>query len=505
MSERKSGILLHISSLPSEFGIGDLGSGAYRFVDFLSKARQHYWQILPINPTDSISAHSPYSSLSAFAGNILFISLQRLVDEGILSEGDINVRPEFSDKIVQFEAVIKYKKKILDRAYECFVSDPIVRRAQENDFNNFVISNAFWLNDYALFITIKERHQQKGWLEWPEDLRRRKNKALKDFEKLHKDELNKVKFLQYLFFKQWRELKDYCASKNVRLLGDLSIYMNLDSVDVWRYPENYKLDDQLNPIGVAGVPPDYFSKTGQRWGNPVYDWDHLQQSEFSWWIERFRFNFRLFDVVRIDHFRGLVQYWEIPIKEKTAEKGKWNNVPTDAFFKTLKQSFQKPVKIIAEDLGFITDDVRNAMRRLGFPGMKVLLFAFNGDMKTHPYLPHNYKERCIVYTGTHDNNTVLGWFKDEATADEIANIKLYLNKEVSSRSISWDLIDLAFRSDAEIAIVPMQDVLGLGSDARMNIPGTIQDQNWRWRLSENELIDKIINQLSQITLKTGRA
>jgi len=505
MSDRKSGILLHISSLPCEFGIGDLGPSAYRFVDFLYKAKQSYWQILPINPTDPISGHSPYSSLAAFAANVLFISPQFLAEEGILTDDDINGKPDFSSVSVQYEAAAAYKQMVLNRAYECFVSDPSIRRAHETAFNDFISENAFWLEDYALFVTIKDHLKGKIWMDWPESLRYREDKALRDFSETQKDELTKIKFFQYLFFKQWDKLKAYCANRGVRLLGDLSIYMNMDSVDVWRYPQNYKLDGQLRPVAVAGVPPDYFSETGQRWGNPVYDWNALKESRFSWWVERFRLNFRLFDTVRIDHFRGLVQCWEIPAHEETAVKGEWADVPTYDLFKTLEGTFSAPLSIIAEDLGYITEDVREAMRQFGFPGMKVLLFAFNGDMNEHPYLPHNYKDRCVVYTGTHDNNTVLGWFENGASDDEINNVRQYMNKEISPDSICQDLIHMAFHSAAEIAIVPMQDLLGLGKEARMNKPGTTGNENWRWRLSADGLSEKVIERLSDITVKTGRA
>ena len=505
MSDRKSGVLLHISSLPGDFGIGDLGPNAYRFVDFLHTTKQHYWQILPINPTDPISGNSPYSSIAAFAANVLFISPQLLVEDGILTEKDIAVKPDFSSLSVQYEAVSAYKQTLLDRAFERFESDPAIRQSQKKEFNKFMSANAFWLEDYALFAAIKEHYHGHSWLDWPKPMRSREDAALRDFSVKHQSKILKIKFLQYLFSKQWKNLKSYCAKNDVRLFGDLPIYMNLDSVDVWCYPENYKLDDTLNPQMVAGVPPDYFSATGQRWGNPVYDWDVLKGSHFAWWVERFRFNFRLFDVVRIDHFRGLVQFWEIPAHEKTAVNGHWADVPTNDLFRTLKKSFSGRLSIIAEDLGHITDDVRAAMHRFGLPGMKVLLFAFNGDMKTHPYLPHNYKNRCVVYTGTHDNNTVLGWFEHEATGTEIDNVRQYTKKGISADHICWELIRMAFSSSAEIAIIPMQDLLGLGSEARMNIPGTIGGENWRWRLSSQALTQELKRKLSNLTVKTGRA
>ena len=504
MSERKSGLLLHISSLPGEFGIGDLGSNAYRFVDFLCETKQSYWQILPINPTDLISGHSPYSSLSAFAGNILFINPQLLVEDGILDKKDINALSDFSAATVDYETVTAYKETLLNRAFERFISNPSVSQAQEKGFNDFVSANAFWLEDYVLFVVIKNYFDGRIWTEWSEDLRDRRDEALRDFSKKHAEELLKIKFAQYLFFAQWEKLKGYCCHRGIRLFGDLSIYMNLDSADVWRYPENYKLDDQLQPAVVAGVPPDYFSETGQRWGNPVYDWDVLKKSQFAWWVERFRFNFKLFDVVRIDHFRGLVQCWEIPAGDPTAVNGQWADVPTEDFFKQLESSFSAPLSIIAEDLGYITDDVRETMRQFGFPGMKVLLFAFNGDMEKHPYLPHNYKERCVVYTGTHDNNTVRGWFETEASDDEKHNIEQYMDKKISPDRVHWDFIQMAFSSDAELSIVPMQDVLGLGSKARMNKPATAGAANWKWRLCADAFNNTLIEKLKSITVKTNR-
>jgi 4-alpha-glucanotransferase len=294
MSERKSGILLHISSLPSEFGIGDLGPSAYRFVDFLHRTKQHYWQILPVNPTDGFSWHSPYSSLSAFAGNIFFVSPQLLVTDGILRPEDIVSGQEFSSEIVDYEKVAVYKEEILNRAFDRFARDASVRRLNRTAFHAFVSANAVWLDDYALFVTIKEYFQGKLWTEWPEALRDRDRTALRDFASVHQDKIEKVKFFQYLFFSQWGRLRKYCTDHDIRLFGDMAIYMNLDSADVWQHPKNYKLDEQLHPTVVAGVPPDYFSKTGQRWGNPIYDWEALEKTGFSWWVDRFRFNFNLF-------------------------------------------------------------------------------------------------------------------------------------------------------------------------------------------------------------------
>jgi len=501
--KRKSGILLHITSLPSEYGIGDLGPSAYRFIDFLYEAKQCYWQVLPINPTDLINAHSPYSSSSAFAGNNLFISPELLLDEGLISKKDVTEKPHFSVEKVDYEPVAAYKTHLLDLAYVRFIQDRRLFSSHEKEFNKFITENVIWLNDYALFVTIKEQCGSIIWTDWPENLRKREAKALADFTQTHISEINRIKFLEYLFFKQWDQLRNYCGTKDIQLIGDLPIYMNFDSADVWAHPDQYKLDEQLQPVVVAGVPPDYFSDSGQRWGNPVYDWAQMQKSKFTWWVERFRQNFKLFDILRIDHFRGLVQCWEIPADEQTAVKGRLVDVPTVDLLTSLEKFFSKPLLIIAEDLGFITEDVRECLHQFNLPGMKVLLFAFNDNLKQHPYLPHNYRGRCAVYTGTHDNNTVKGWFQDEATMKERDNVHRYLSKDVSDDSICLDLIRLAFDSEAEYAIIPMQDILGLGSEARMNKPATTQG-NWRWRVNPKMLSNSVVQQLSDVTISSRR-
>jgi len=501
--ERKSGILLHISSLPCEFGIGDLGPCADRFVDFLRDSHQGYWQVLPINPTDSINEHSPYSSSSAFAGNILFISPQRLVDDGLLERGDIAISAPFPADTVDFEAVSEYKMRIYGLAYDRFGSNEEACQRHEIPFNEFCNNNSFWLNDYALFVTIKSHQDGVIWTQWPQPLRMREENALSEFSKAQCSEITKVKFLQYLFFNQWERLRNYCAKCGVRLIGDMAIYMATDSADVWAHPENYRLDENFKPTVVAGVPPDYFSDSGQRWGYPVYHWEAMTKTKYHWWIERFKFNFQLFDTVRVDHFRGLVQYWEIPANEQTAVNGKWVDVPTVDFLKTLEHVFSRPLAIIAEDLGHITDDVREVMNKFDIPGMKVLLFAFNDSMDEHPYLPHNYQPQCVVYTGTHDNNTVLGWFEHEATQNELDNVKAYLRKDISSDSINWDLIQLAFNSKAGLAMIPLQDALQLGSEGRMNKPATMNG-NWRWRCSPEMLNSRLIKKLADMTEAAGR-
>ena len=496
MKKRQSGILLHISSLPSDFGIGDLGPEAYNFIDFLHQSKMHCWQILPINPTDGAYKHSPYSSPSAFAGNILFISPEFLCKEGYINEKSVLPKVKLPKKKVNYEKVVIYKEQLFEEAYKTFKLNP----AMAEGWEVFLENQAFWLDDYALFTVMKEEFKGKVWTEWSDDLKYRNAEAIIKFSTAFKDKLNKVKFLQYIFFKQWHELKNYAHQKEVEFIGDIPIYVTFDSVDVWMQPQNYKLDDSLNPFVVAGVPPDYFSETGQRWGNPVYNWETLKTSGYSWWMERFKVNFELFDVVRIDHFRGMVNYWEIPAEEETALNGCWVDVPTEDFFNTVKNYFKnyfpegEGLPVIAEDLGIITDEVRNTMIQQGFPGMKILLFAF-GDNEHNPYLPHNYTEDCVVYTGTHDNNTTCGWFQDEMSEQEKQSLFQYLQHEVSSKDIHWALIELAMKSSARLAIIPLQDILGLDGKARMNTPATMEG-NWQWRFSSKVLNDRLEKKLS---------
>ncbi len=499
MFERRSGVLLHISSLPSEFGIGDLGPSAYRFVDFLNAAKQSFWQVLPLNPTDLMFGNSPYSSISAFATNNLLISPEILVDEGWLKKEDLSSKPSFPKGKVDYPVVINWKQEIFDIAYQRFRRNFI----KPVDYLRFCKDNKGWLDDFSLFVILKSCFSNKAWNEWPDDIKYRQKQAIDKYIKKYVSDIEKVKFLQYSFFKQWFSLKKYCQNKGVRLIGDMPIYVSFDSVDVWTHPDIFKLDENEDPIFVAGVPPDYFSETGQRWGNPVYNWDRLKEQRYSWWLDRIRHNLKFFDILRIDHFRGLIAFWQIPAQEDTAVNGQWVGVPYDDFFTCLCSEFpDKP--IIAEDLGIITKDVEEAMKRYGFPGMKVLLFAFNGDMQTHPYLPHNYTPDCVVYTGTHDNNTAKGWFLNEATQQEKENFFSYIGTRCSVDEVPWKLIELAMRSPANLAVIPVQDLLGLGAEYRMNTPGTTKD-NWQWQLEEEHVRDDIINRLGKLTVETGRS
>ena len=489
---------MHISSLPSEFGIGDLGPSAYAFVDYLNRHQQSYWQTLPLNPTDPFCGNSPYSSNSSFAYNTLFISPERLKMEGYIEDNDLPKANRFKPGFVDYDSVVKFKDEIFERAFKRF-------KTKKNDlegFENFKESKKNWLNDYALFLTIKQTFNGQSWIQWPEKLKQRDDEALKKFSIDHYDKINKVKFLQYLFWKQWQDLKRYCKSKNIKLIGDMPIYVMHDSVDTWKDCQLFKLNKNKKMSFVAGVPPDFFSRNGQRWGNPVYHWDNMKKKKFSWWIHRFEESLNLFDIIRIDHFRGLIKYWEIPERNKTAKKGKWVNVPSEAFFKSIKHRWPSP-PIIVEDLGYITDDVRMQIKRQGFAGMKVLLFAFNGNLKDHPYLPHNYNDNCVVYTGTHDNNTVRGWYENEATEHEKNNLSHYLKRDVSVSNIHNVLIEVALNSSAKLAIIPMQDIMGLDHNGRMNFPSKARG-SWSWQMNSLDDLLKKNRILSDMTQKAKR-
>ncbi len=491
--ERGSGVLLHVSSLPSQFGVGDLGPGAYRFAYFLHSSKQIFWQILPISPTDQATNNSPYSSFSAFAASPLFISPEILVEEGYLQKDDICSVPEFDESFCQYSKVIPFKEDLLRKAYENFKQSG----KNKDKYETFCFENMGWLEDYALFVVIKRSQGGKMWCDWPVELRDRNPESLNRIKDELSDEINREKFIQYLFFDQWFALKSYCNEKGIEIIGDIPIYVNYDSVDVWANHRIFKLDDNKRPVLVAGVPPDYFSKTGQLWGNPVYNWDVLKDEEYEWWISRIEHNLNIFDIVRIDHFRGFVDFWEVPYGEETAINGKWENAPARDFFNKLNDSFSD-LPIIAEDLGIITEEVKNVMNDFEFPGMKILLFAFGEDLKKHPYLPHNYIENCVAYTGTHDNNTVRGWFENEAGELEKMNMFEYFGKQINADEISMEMIKMVMGSIADIAIFPMQDILGLGQESRMNLPG-VKKGNWQWRLSSGQITIPLQEKLAEMT------
>jgi 4-alpha-glucanotransferase len=498
MDKRGSGILLHITSLPSAYGVGDLGPEAYKFADFLAQAKQSYWQILPLNPTNPVYGNSPYSSFSAFAGNPLLISPDLLLEETLLSRGDLEPIPRFPETRCDFPEAIRYKEKLLELAYRHLNQ---CGKGWE-PFEAFCLENSSWLEDFSLFVVLKERFEGRVWNQWPKELRDRNPDSLSVVKKECHDQLEKENFCQYLFFKQWQSLRAYCQEKGVYLFGDLSIYVSFDSADVWANPGLFKLNRERRPASVSGVPPDYFSKTGQLWGNPVYRWNVLKKNGYQWWRERIAHNMRLFDALRIDHFRGLVAYWEIPAGEKTAIHGRWVKVPVKDFLDTLYKHFPH-LPIVAEDLGLITPDVRRVMDRFALPGMKVLLFAFGEDHPMHPYLPHTYEKNFLVYTGTHDNNTVRGWFEGEASPEDRRRLFRYLGREVPLQEIHWALIRLAMMSVARSVIIPMQDVLGLGGEARMNRP-SIAHGNWEWRLLPGQIPPMVLERLLEITETFGR-
>ncbi|MGA1790488.1 MAG: 4-alpha-glucanotransferase [bacterium] len=495
MSKRSCGILLHISSLPSSYGIGDLGPEAYRFADFLSRTKQSLWQILPLNGTLAAGNNSPYHSMSAFAGNPLLISPDKLVEDGLLTKENLEPVPDFPIGRVNYSLVASYKDKILNRAFE--------RHEKTDEYHKFCLENKEWLEDFSLFKTLKSRFSNRVWSEWPKEIRDRNKDALRKLSKELSQEMEKEKFLQYLFYQQWFLLKQYCNQKGIRIFGDMAIYTEHDSVDVWKNTHLFKLDKNRNPAFVSGVPPDYFSKTGQLWGHPVYNWQAVKRDGFDWWIKRVAQNLRLYDLVRIDHFRGLVAYWEVKAGESTAIHGEWINAMPKDLLSRLKEYFPE-FPVIAEDLGIITPDVTQVMNEFGIPGMRVLLFAFGEDNPGHPYLPENFVPKCIVYTGTHDTNTARGWFEKEASDEDKERLFRYLGKNISSKEVAWELIRLAMDSVAETAVIPMQDILGLGEKARMNRPA-LSNGNWLWRLRPGEIGNSLTEKWLKITESSHRA
>ena len=497
MIDRAAGILLHVTSLPSAYGIGDLGPGAHLFLDILNRSGMSLWQVLPLHPIDAAHGNSPYSSASAFAGNRYLISPDRLIDDGFLDLRDTQPVPEFSEDRVDYDEVARYKANLLDLAWKSFRI-----RTDHEEFDEFCEREHGWLHDYALFIVIKRLHDGAVWSNWPAELRDRKADALEKVEREHQDEIEHIKFEQFLFFGQWTALKSAANDRGIRIFGDIPIYVNYDSADTWANTGIFKLNDRKKPTVVAGVPPDYFSKTGQLWGNPVYDWQALAESNYAWWIARLEHMFRLYDVVRIDHFRGLVAFWEVPASHKTAQKGKWVEAPVDDFLTTLQDHFDE-LPVVAEDLGTITEDVTETMERYGFPGMKILLFAFGEDNPKHPYLPHNYEPNAVVYTGTHDNNTVLGWFTEEARKADKKRLFDYLGGKVDPEQLPMAFIRLALRSPANWAVIPVQDVLGLGASARMNTPAT-RNGNWAWRVTSDQLIQVPVDELKSLVEASKR-
>ncbi len=486
---RSSGILLHPTSLPGRYGIGDLGEWAYRFVDWLVAHGQSIWQVLPLGPTSY--GDSPYQTLSAFAGNPLLISLDKLAGYGWLTAEDLADVPPFPADRVDYGWVIDYHFKKLFLAYERFASG--ASPEQKNAFEAWCADNAFWLEDFALFIALKDAHGGRAWVEWDEPYALRDEAALAKAREEHKLRIAQHRFIQWQFHAQWLELKRYANERGVRIIGDIPIFVAHDSADVWANPDKFALDEKGRPTVVAGVPPDYFSPTGQRWGNPLYRWDVMAENGYEWWISRFRQQLTLTDILRIDHFRGFEAYWEIPASEPTAVVGEWKPGPRFALFEAVREALGE-LPIIAEDLGIITPGVEQLRDGLGFPGMKVLQFAWS-DPK-NPFLPHNHVPNCVVYSGTHDNNTTVGWWHEE-TDDHVRNIiKDYIQCDVYEAN--WMLIRLGMASVAHTFIAPMQDILGLGKEARMNTPGQ-QGGNWQWRLQAHDFDNPGKDRLAHFT------
>lgn len=498
MTQRQSGVLMHVTSLPGRFGIGDFGPEAFRFADFLKAAGQSVWQILPLTVTSSFHGNSPYSSLSAFAINPLLISPELLLRDGLANQSDVECIYVREGGPARFRRIRMLKEALLRRAFAIFSEDTNLA----SKFHEFEQRNSAWLDNYTQFVVLKQVFGGETWCSWPEPFRFRQADEMQRFVKLYEQEIRYRKFVQFVLWRQWTTLRDYCHAQGIQVMGDMPIYVETDSADVWAHPECFKLNAQLQPEWVAGVPPDYFSSTGQRWGNPVYRWDVLQEQRYQWWIDRLSHNANLYDITRIDHFRGLVQYWEVAAHEPTAINGHWADVPYHDFLDTVFQRFGTDA-FVAEDLGVITDDVRQVMSHYGLAGMRILLFAFNGDLSGHPYLPHNYPENCVAYTGTHDNNTVRGWFEGEMTPHEANNVRQYLQRDVRADTISWDLVDLVWRSPARLAIAPLQDLLALGSAARMNTPG-VRGGCWLWRCPYLAFDEDLAARLRELTAAAGR-
>ncbi|MFP4476460.1 MAG: 4-alpha-glucanotransferase [Desulfatibacillaceae bacterium] len=497
MKIRSSGILLHVTSLPSRFGIGDVGPEAHRFADYLERAGQTWWQVLPLSPTDSGHGDSPYHSVSAFGGNPLLISPELLAQDGLLDEKDLPPSRDFPSGRVDFELAREAREPLLDRAYERFA-----RQGRGPDFQAFCQKHARWLDDHAMYVVLKEKFEGRPWNEWDKGVRNRRSASLKKIRRELAAEMDRERFFQYVFFDQWHRLKRACSQRGITLFGDLPIYLPYDSADVWANPGLFRLDKGKKPVAVSGVPSDYFSETGQLWGHPVYDWEAQEKAGFDWWASRMGHNFDLYDVVRIDHFRGLVAYWEVPAGEETAINGEWVEAPADKLFAALARRFAC-LPVVAEDLGTITADVREAMQRFEFPGMRILLFAFGDDFPHGSFLPHNNIRNCVVYTGTHDNNTARGWYEDEAGPGQKRRLALYLGRKPNGRTLHHEMVRMAMASVADTAIIPMQDVLGLGGECRMNRPAGGGD-NWTWRLKPGQATRASARRLRKLAETYGR-
>lgn len=489
--KRKAGVLMHPTSLPGPGGIGTLGDEAYAFVDFLERAGQSLWQVLPLGPVGY--GNSPYSCYSAFAGNPLLIDLQTLQKEGDLESVDLEVG---ADDRVHYQDVAQMKMPLLSQAAHSFFEAGDSTRRDE--FRHFC-ETSNWLHHYSLYMAFKEHFSGRAWNEWPKEISRLEPATVDELSRMLDLPIQRQKYLQWQFFRQWARLKAYANERGVQIIGDIPIFVAYDSADVWWRPGLFQLDATGKPVVVAGVPPDYFSETGQLWGNPLYDWNALAEDDYLWWVDRVKSALLLYDWIRIDHFRGFAAYWQVPASEETAINGRWVEGPADRFFETLRDAIGDPLPIIAEDLGLITPDVEELRDRFRFPGMKVLHFAFGSGADNY-YLPHNYSRCCVVYTGTHDNNTTRGWFS-EAGENERGHALRYLR--CSEHDVVWESIRAAYASVAAYAVIPVQDLFGLGSPSRMNSPG-VATGNWEWRLPSGLLNQDIAGALRDMALFYNR-
>ncbi len=508
MFPRRSGILLHVTSLPGIHGIGDLGDSAYEFIEFLAGSGQKIWQVLPLSPTGY--GDSPYQCFSAFAGNPLFINLEALRQQGLLSAVDLANAPHFPDEHVAYDQVIPFKEKVLHKAASAFFADGT--EADRGAFDTFCQQGREWLEDYALFMACKRVHNDTAWVHWDAGIRQRDPAAVKQWRNELSSELEYHRFAQFQFFRQWDKVRDRCRRHGISIMGDIPIYVAHDSADVWAHPELFRLDERGQPTAVAGVPPDYFSATGQLWGNPLYRWDVSASSGHRWWNDRCRASLGMFDLVRLDHFRGFEAYWEVPAAASTAAEGKWVEGPGAEFFRVL-QAELKEMPFVAENLGVITPGVEALRNNFGFPGMSLLQFAFGKDPQGPSFRPHNYSRELVAYTGGHDNDTTLGWWTSSGVGESTRTehdireehdfTRAYLGFQNENEEVNWILIRAVLASVANTAMVPLQDVLGLGSEARMNLPGTVSG-NWRWRYKASSLTKEVREKLLALTLLYDR-
>ncbi|MCI6689799.1 MAG: 4-alpha-glucanotransferase [Clostridiaceae bacterium] len=495
-NHRYSGVLVHPTSFPSPYGIGDMGRGAHEFIDFLAMAGQHLWQVLPLGPSGN--GNSPYQSYSVFAGQTLLISPELLIEKKLLTEADVHPIPEFNADRVDYDKVTTYKTSLFKKAYEHFRHTADKNLLEEYD--SFQSNNQYWLDDYCLYMAGKDYHNGLPWYEWEDSLLDPTPKERASWMKLLASEIDYYRFIQFAFFSQWYELKDYANKKGIAIIGDIPIFTAPDSADVWANKELFKLDSKGHPLEVAGVPPDYFSATGQLWGNPLYDWDAMKDDGYRWWIERVRNQLDQVDYIRIDHFRGFEAYWAVPAGEETAMNGKWKKGPGEALFEAIQKALGEELPIFAEDLGIITPEVEKLRDTLGFPGMKILQFGFDGTGES-TFLPHQLSTRnCICYTGTHDNDTTCGWYEHTSEQNK-DKVRRYMNTDASS--VSWDFIRTCLGTISKYAIFPVQDLLKLGSEHRMNTPGTATG-NWEFRYRSGLLDEGMAKGLKQMTELFGR-